>query len=257
MLDSIIRSYATRHLTAIAVAVALAVPAAIWGGTVARTPDTTVVSAGAALQGAPRVDGVARVIDGDTLEIGNTRIRLEGIDAPEGDQACARAGGGTWPCGPAASSELQRLIGRASLRCEGRGLDKYGRLLAICFNGATDINAEMVKRGYAWAFVKYSKTYVAEEADARGRSAGVWQAPTTTAWDHRAGRWAEAAGGRATAPSDGKCPIKGNITSSGRIYHMPWSPWYDKVRIEPEKGERWFCTESEAMAAGWRPVRVN
>ena len=51
--------------------------------------------------------------------------------------------------------------------------------------------------------------------------------------------------------------IKGNITDNGRIYHMPWSPWYGKVRIDPARGERWFCNENEAMAAGWRPVRVN
>jgi hypothetical protein len=93
---------------------------------------------------------------------------------------------------------------------------------------------------------------VTQEEDARTRGVGIWQAPTMAAWDYRAGRWASA---DEATPRD--CPIKGNITSSGRIYHMPWSPWYDKVRIEPDKGERWFCTESEAVAAGWRPVRVN
>ena len=255
MLDNILRTYATRHVTALAVAVALAVPAAIWGSTLARTPDSFLY--GRIVPDASPVRGVARVIDGDTIEIGQTRIRLEGIDAPEGGQSCPRAGGGTWRCGQAASIELQRLVGTSALRCQGRETDKYGRLLAICFNGTTDINAAMVRQGLAWAFVKYSKTYVAEEADARSRRIGIWQAPTTTAWDHRAGRWSEVADARAAPSAPGKCPIKGNITSGGRIYHMPWSPWYDKVRIEPEKGERWFCNESEALAAGWRPVRVN
>ena len=46
--------------------------------------------------------------------------------------------------------------------------------------------------------------------------------------------------------------IKGNITRTGQIYHMPWDRWYDKTRIELSKGERWFCTETEAVAAGWR-----
>jgi hypothetical protein len=59
------------------------------------------------------------------------------------------------------------------------------------------------------------------------------------------------------AAVSGDCPIKGNITSSGHIYHMPWSPWYEKVRIDTAKGERWFCSEREALAAGWRPVHVN
>ncbi len=53
-------------------------------------------------------------------------------------------------------------------------------------------------------------------------------------------------------PSDG-CMIKGNISSSGRIYHVPGSDSYDKTRIDGSKGERWFCTEAEAKAAGWRP----
>ena len=147
------------------------------------------------------------------------------------------------------------------MRCDSRGTDKYGRTLAICFSGATDINAEMVRRGLAWAFVKYSRVYVAEEAEARARGVGIWQAPTITAWDHRASRWTQASdsasGKRPGNGASGDCVIKGNITSNGHIYHMPWSPWYDKVRIETAKGERWFCNENEALAAGWRPVRVN
>ena len=248
-----IRYHATRRAPVAVLAFALAIPAAIWGGTLASTPNAPPAPYRATPQGAPTVQGLPRILDGDTIEIASTRIRLEGIDAPEGGQTCAGAGGGTWRCGQAASAELQKLIGRASVRCESRGNDRYGRVLGICFVGTTDINAEMVRRGFAWAFVKYSRAYVTEEAEARARGIGIWQAPTTTAWDHRAGRWETA--GKSALP--GGCPIKGNITSGGRIYHMPWSPWYDKVRIEPEKGERWFCTESEAIAAGWRPVRVN
>jgi endonuclease YncB( thermonuclease family) len=258
---------ATRQLVAAAVAVALAVPATIWGGTFARTPAAALAPGDAGPQHAqPSIQGIARVIDGDTIEIAGTRIRLEGIDAPEGDQQCARAGGvagsgtdnaGTWRCGQVATAELQRLVGRTSVRCDSGGADNYGRTLAICFSGTADINAEMVRRGYAWAFVKYSKTYVAEEADARARGVGIWQAPTMTAWDHRAGRWAHASDGAPGNGASGDCVIKGNITNNGRIYHMPWSPWYGKVRIDPARGERWFCNENEAAAAGWRPVRVN
>lgn len=244
--------YSTPWISVALVALALAVPAAMRDGTFARTPDQPTFRQGAMLPGAPSVEGIARVLDGDTIEIAGTRIRLEGIDAPEGGQTCARAGGGTWRCGQTASAELQKLIGREQVRCESRGTDSYRRMLGICFVGSTDLNAEMVRRGYAWAFVKYSRTYVTQEDDARTRGVGIWQAPTIAAWDYRAGRWASA-----DEVTPGDCPIKGNITSSGRIYHMPWSPWYDKVRIEPGKGERWFCSESEAVAAGWRPVRAN
>lgn len=251
-----LRARMTRRLVAAALAAALVVPAALWGGLSARTPSAAFIPGGIIPQGS-EIEGIARVIDGDTIEVAGTRIRFEGIDAPEGDQTCAKADGGTWACGQVATLELQRLLGRATVRCESRGPDKYGRMLGICRVGATDVNAEMVRRGFAWAFVKYSSTYVAEEAEARSRRVGIWQAPTTTAWDHRAGRWTEAQDASSRDAPTRDCIIKGNITNGGRIYHMPWSPWYAKVRIEPEKGERWFCNESEALAAGWRPVRVN
>lgn len=48
------------------------------------------------------------------------------------------------------------------------------------------------------------------------------------------------------------CRIKGNISEAGHIYHVPGSPHYSRTRVEPEKGERWFCTEEVPIAAGWR-----
>ncbi len=51
----------------------------------------------------------------------------------------------------------------------------------------------------------------------------------------------------------GQCRIKGNINAKGeRIYHMPGQRAYGATRIKPTKGERWFCSEAEAIAAGWR-----
>ena len=56
------------------------------------------------------------------------------------------------------------------------------------------------------------------------------------------------------APS---CRIKGNISidTGERIYHVPGQYYYDRTRIAREFGERWFCTEAEARAAGWRKSR--
>jgi len=109
-----------------------------------------------------------------------------------------------------------------------------------------------VRHGHAWAFVKYSGSYVKEEAEARRERAGIWQGEATPAWEYRQQRWAKAEGG---AP-DG-CAIKGNVTAHGKIYHMPWSPWYDQIKIDQAKGRRWFCSEAEAIAAGWRPVNLH
>jgi endonuclease YncB( thermonuclease family) len=198
------------------------------------------------------VTGQARVIDGDTLEISGTHVRLEGIDAPESAQTCSRRFVGTWACGKVAARELASLTEGREIACERSGTDKYGRMLGVCFVDGHDINAEMVRKGLAWAFVRYSSAYVSEEAQARAAKVGVWQGKSEPAWDFRANRWASA---ESAAPNG--CAIKGNISSNGRIYHMPWSPWYGKVHIETSKGERWFCSEQQAVAAGWRPVAVH
>jgi len=198
------------------------------------------------------VSGSARVIDGDTLDIAGERVRLEGIDAPETAQTCHRHFVGTWACGRAASKAIKRLIAGREVSCQSRGTDKYGRILGVCHVAGRDINAEMVREGFAWAFVKYSQSYVREEAAARAARLGIWQGAAEPAWVFRKKRWA---GAQQTAPSG--CAIKGNVTANGHIYHMPWSPWYDKVKIDVMRGERWFCSEAEALAAGWRPVAVR
>ena len=138
------------------------------------------------------------------------------------------------------------------MSCEPRGLDRYGRTLAACFVDGRDINAQMVRQGYAWAFVKYSSAYVKEEAAAKAEGLGIWQGEAVPAWEFRASRWATA---EHAAPEG--CAIKGNVTRNGRIYHMPWSPWYAQIKMEPDKGKRWFCSEAEALAAGWRPVLAH
>lgn len=196
--------------------------------------------------------GVARVVDGDTIDINDTRIRLEGIDAPEAGQTCKRKWVGSWSCGAAATTALAKLVAGKAIACESRGVDKYGRMLGVCFADGRDVNAQMVRGGHAWAFVKYSSTYVKEEAAAKAEGLGIWQGEAVPAWDYRAQRWA---GAEQHAPEG--CAIKGNVTKNGRIYHMPWSPWYGQIRIEPDKGKRWFCTEAEAIAAGWRPVQTH
>lgn len=230
--------YATHRLVACALAVGILQISLVWG---ASKPEPSVRA----------LSGVVHVIDGDTLEIAGVRVRLEGIDAPESGQTCKRRLLGRWGCGTAATSALVRLVQGHDVRCEPRGTDKYGRTLGICFASGRDINAAMVRQGHAWAFVRYSKAYVAEEKAAKAERLGIWQAATETAWDYRAHKWA---GAEQKSPQG--CAIKGNVTKHGRIYHMPWSPWYGRIQIDPAKGKRWFCTEAEAIAAGWRPVEA-
>ena len=99
-----------------------------------------------------RIIGVASVVDGDTIEIHGQRIRLFGIDAPEASQLCIRASGEPWRCGQQVSFALADRIGRATVSCRPRDLDRYGRVVAVCFKGNEDLNRWMVANGWAVAF---------------------------------------------------------------------------------------------------------
>ena len=188
-----------------------------------------------------------RVVDGDTIELNGVVYRLHGIDAPEAGQKCSKPNGKSWECGKAAISALEELVLGRTVSCDDRGQDGYGRTIAVCKIDDQDINATMVATGHAWAFRRYSGDYVAVEDKAHERRIGIWQADTQAPWDYRAEKWTL---GQQEAP-DG-CPIKGNISENGHIYHTPWSPWYKKTKVNVDDGERWFCDEAEAIKAGWR-----
>jgi len=119
--------------------------------------------------------GVARAIDGDSLIVSGREIRLHGIDAPELAQSCKRKDGAAWRCGREAKRVLARLVAGKQLRCEGLDEDRYGRLVARCLAGKTDINRAMVMRGLAVAYADHSLAYVADEADAKAARRGIWQ----------------------------------------------------------------------------------
>lgn len=191
--------------------------------------------------------GQAIVVDGDTLEIAGTKYRLHGIDTPEAGQKCNKAGGGTWRCGDAATQTLIRLTTNKDVICDDRGQDDFKRTISVCKANDIDINEALVRLGFAWAFKKFSTDYVTAEDEAKAKQLGIWQAKTQTAEEFRASKWAVA---KQVSPTG--CPIKGNISKNGRIYHPPWSPWYNRTKISLNKGERWFCSEAEALQAGWR-----
>jgi endonuclease YncB( thermonuclease family) len=201
---------------------------------------------------AAELSGSARVVDGDTLDIGGQKVRIEGIDAFETDQTCFDSKGREWACGAAGRKLLLSLTRGQRVTCEGRELDQYGRLIAACAAGNANLGATMVVNGLAVVFAKFSDTYVAEEKAARAAKAGVWAGTFLMPWEYRSMRWTEEA-----AATPGNCPIKGNISENGRIYHTPYSDSYARTRINESKGERWFCSEAEALAAGWRAARDN
>jgi len=136
---------------------------------------------------ANELNGVASVIDGDTVEIRGTRIRLHGIDAPESGQLCTRLFGQSWRCGQQAALALSDRIGRRSVICVARDTDRYGRTIAVCSQGGVDLNAWMVAEGWAVAYRRYSLDYASAETDARRAGRNIWSATFVMPWDWRRG----------------------------------------------------------------------
>ena len=196
--------------------------------------------------------GSAVVVDGDTLQVGGARVRLFGVDAPELSQMC---GGGTSrvPCGQRAAQWLRSRVQGRTLQCAAADTDRYGRVVARCGIDGADLGQSIVESGWATAYRKYSMQYVAAEGRARAARRGIWALGFEGPEAYRRARTARAAPQVAPDPT---CVVKGNVSSTGvRIFHLPASRDYQAVRIDPRKGERWFCSAAEALAAGWRSAR--
>jgi endonuclease YncB( thermonuclease family) len=118
----------------------------------------------------PRLSGMARASDGDSLRLGDERIRLIGLDAPELHQTCTGADARPWPCGEAAKRRLATLLVQGPLDCRTEGRDRFGRVLARCAINGRDPAAVMVAEGLAVAYGDYG----AEEAQARRDRIGLW-----------------------------------------------------------------------------------
>ena len=198
---------------------------------------------------AETLTGPIRVIDADTIDIGApVTIRLLAIDAPEAEQTCRDTDGATLPCGALATEAARALYEGRIAVCDVRQTDIYGRALAVCRVDGEDMNAALVRLGIARLY-RDEPTYFEEQKEARLLGRGLWAYDMLDPATWRDERRAAAA--RANAP-EGACDIKGNISGNGRIYHLPGSRSYGPTRIDESRGERWFCSEAEARAAGWR-----
>jgi endonuclease YncB( thermonuclease family) len=202
---------------------------------------------------AETVTGRVRLIDGDTFEIEGIMIRLADVDAPEMSQKCEGGPEELRNCGEFVADTLAVRIRGQAVECEVQAIDEYERRVASCSHAGEDLSTWLVTEGLALAFRRFSEKLVPEEEAAKAAGRGLWQTTFEAPWDYRAHRWEVA-----VQQSPEGCPIKGNISQDGKkIYHTPWgSQWYERTKITESKGERWFCDEAEALAAGWRaPLR--
>jgi len=191
---------------------------------------------------------VISIADGDTFTLLTTdkqqvKIRLAEIDAPESGQ----------PYGTKSKQALSGLVFGKDVRVVVQMTDRYGRTVGRPYVGGIDVSAEMVRMGAAWAYREYlrDKALLTIEAEAKVDKRGVWglSEASIPPWDWRRGL-------NNAVKRDDNCNIKGNINSTGdRIYHAPGSRSYGATKINESKGERWFCNEAKAKAAGWRTPR--
>lgn len=212
---------------------------------------------------AQAIDGPAEVIDGDSLRVAGTEVRLFGIDAPEYSQTCF-SDGSPVPCGTLAKDMLEGMIGGARLTCLPRETDTYSRTVAVCRTSSVDVGGALVEAGWAIALRRYGDDYVGHEARARAARARIWkwdfQAPEDFRIQH-AYKQPSRQSFTAARPSaqarrferNGQCLIKGNHSRRGEwIYHLPGMPYYNDTRAEA-----FFCTEAQAQASGYRRAVVR
>ena len=201
---------------------------------------------------------VTRVVDGDTIEVkldGKTyKLRYIGVDTPETVDPNRPVG-----CfGPEASKRNKELVLAKTVELEKdvSETDAFGRLLRYVWLDGEMINARLVQDGFAQVAtyppdVKYQPLFLQLQRQAREAGAGLWSgcggspAPTTTI------------AGACDYSESAQPMIKGNISADGeKIYHVPGGAFYEQTVIDEKAGERWFCTEAEAVAAGWRKSRT-
>ena len=183
---------------------------------------------------------VDKIFDSDTFAIGESVIRLEGMDAPELAQRCDGGPRQLRNCGEIASDTIGGRIRGRQVACTLTDLDQYDRVIAKCMHTGEELSACMVTPGQAMAFRRYSERLVPKEDAACEAGLGFWQTDFVQPLEVRAAQWGAA---KQQAP-DG-CPIKGNINRDDeRIYHTPWcSKWYGRTKLNLAKGELWFCSE--------------
>ena len=125
-----------------------------------------------------------KIIDGDTIHLNGKKIRFSGIDTPELKQTCKKNDKIIY-CGIKAKKLLIDKIDNQKVNCIEEGRDQYKRTLAECFVNNLSLSSYLVKKGYAFAYRKYSKKFIKDEDYARVNSLGMWSMNFEFPWDYR------------------------------------------------------------------------
>ena len=215
------------------------------------------------------------VMDGHTLRLDGKTFRLDGIAAPERDQICLDENRAVWACGLEAAKRLAELTAKRAVQCEDKGVDPGlpNRRIGICSveGMILNLNHTLVLDGWALNFEPSARgRFAIEEADARDNRRALWKGCFAAPWDFN--RWRKraakllgaACGGGNDSVERNKlfpdnptmppgCAVKGKValraylTGHRGIYHLEACRSYPSL-----KPNRWFCSEEEAQAAGFR-----
>jgi endonuclease YncB( thermonuclease family) len=200
------------------------------------------------------IEGMGQVLDGDTIQIGVTKLRLLGIDAFEAEQMCKSSTGEIYGYGGRSTRALGEKISGERVVCIPKGRDAFDRELAVCRAGSTDFASWMIRTGHELAFTRYDYDYVSDEAYGKIKHEGAWDGSFDMPWDFREAKGAGSAEAQrqSVAPS-ATCTSKGNVSKGGeRIYHLPFDPYYRRTRAE-----NWSCNIDEAERPGLRRAQAR
>ena len=193
---------------------------------------------------AGETNDAASIIDGDTLQIGDRIVHLAGIDAPELGQRCMIEKKG-WRCGLEAALALRKLAAFGAVICTSE--NEAPVVTGTCQIDGKDLGEVMVGQGYAVALPGAVPGYQSTQDAARDAKLGLWRGAFIPPGDWRQG---------ARLPGETTdtvfCVVKGAINEKDqRIFYIPSDERYGEVTIDPDKGERMFCSDDEAILAGW------
>jgi len=230
---------------------------------------------GAILLATPALAASAIVHDGDTIQLGDVTYRLDGIDAPELDQICIDDHADPWSCGVDARDQLTKLINGRAVHCDDLGVDKTAkkRRVGVCTveGESTSLNLELARRGLALSVEPALKVHAKDDAAAaKADKKGLWKGCFAAPADFRAGKKDGALIGgscrgdrdkeirTALFPEDlaqppacaikGKLAVRARITGNVGVYHLQGCRSYAGLT----RPDRWFCSEDDAQAAGFR-----
>jgi endonuclease YncB( thermonuclease family) len=216
----------------------------------------------------------AIVRDGGTIQLADVTYRLDGIDAPELDQICIDEHADAWACGAEARDQLAKLIGDREVRCNDLGLGPYKkRHIGICTveGESTSLNQLVVRQGFALNFEPYARgRFKEDEVGAKENRRGLWKGCFVAPHEFRRGQKDGALIGESCRtdkdreiravlfPDDpampsgcsikGKFAVRARVTGNVGVYHLQGCSSYPALT----KPDRWFCSEDDAQAAGFR-----